>query len=162
MQANLTNTHVIVNALMYNNNLCHNFVLWTCNQFFASPVKFDFCEFSVYFFNGWGSFFSIDRATLEYLPVYHPSQEEVADPDLYAKNVSHQMAHQLGIKVSNFSARQWMEKAAKIDSLWLLVQHHQGSYSRALNNTFEKIVNVFLHRSINWLSDDNACYDALH
>ena len=53
MQANLTNTHVIVNALMYNNNLCHNFVLRTCNRFFASPVKFDFCEFSLYFLNGW-------------------------------------------------------------------------------------------------------------
>ena len=41
------------------------------------------------------------RASLEYLPVYHPSPEEVADPKLYANNVRAVMADALGVPTSD-------------------------------------------------------------
>ena len=41
------------------------------------------------------------RAELEFLPVYHPSPEEIADPKLYASNVRDVMAGALGVPTSD-------------------------------------------------------------
>lgn len=47
------------------------------------------------------SFYS--RCEIEYLPVYVPSEEEIADPNLYAKNVREVMAKALGVPTSEYS-----------------------------------------------------------
>ena len=41
------------------------------------------------------------KAEMEFLPVYHPSQEEVQDPKLYASNVRDVMAAALGVPTSD-------------------------------------------------------------
>lgn len=41
------------------------------------------------------------RAEMEYLPVYHPTTAEIADPKLYASNVRDIMAAALGVPTSN-------------------------------------------------------------
>ncbi len=41
------------------------------------------------------------RAEMEFLPVYHPSEAEAADPKLYADNVRQVMAAALGVPTSN-------------------------------------------------------------
>ena len=43
------------------------------------------------------------RASLELLPVYHPSEEEVADPKLYANNVRNLMAKALEIPTNDLT-----------------------------------------------------------
>ncbi|KAI8128159.1 Lysophosphatidylcholine acyltransferase [Lucilia cuprina] len=47
------------------------------------------------------SFYS--RCEIEYLPVYVPSEEEKADPNLYARNVREVMAKSLGVPTSEYS-----------------------------------------------------------
>ncbi|XP_061386793.1 lysophosphatidylcholine acyltransferase-like [Musca vetustissima] len=47
------------------------------------------------------SFYS--RCEIEFLPVYHPSEEEKANPNLYAKNVREVMAKALGVPTSEYS-----------------------------------------------------------
>ncbi|XP_065364797.1 lysophosphatidylcholine acyltransferase [Calliphora vicina] len=47
------------------------------------------------------SFFN--RCEIEYLPVYVPSEEEKADPNLYARNVREVMAKSLGVPTSEYS-----------------------------------------------------------
>ena len=49
------------------------------------------------------------RVTLKYLPVYYPNQEEKEDSRLYAKNVNHCMAQELGIGVSKYTVKEWLE-----------------------------------------------------
>jgi lysophosphatidylcholine acyltransferase / lyso-PAF acetyltransferase len=44
-----------------------------------------------------------NRMTVEYLPVYHPSDEEKANPDVYAKNVQQWFAKQTSKAVCNIS-----------------------------------------------------------
>ena len=43
----------------------------------------------------------VNRVTVEFLPVYRPSEEETRDPYLYAKNVRQVMADALGIPTSD-------------------------------------------------------------
>ena len=43
------------------------------------------------------------RASLEFLPVYKPSPEEIADPKLYASNVRDVMAKALGVPTNDLS-----------------------------------------------------------
>lgn len=40
---------------------------------------------------------------IEFMPVYHPSEEEKKDPKLYARNVRNLMAQELGIPVSDYT-----------------------------------------------------------
>lgn len=40
---------------------------------------------------------------IEFLPVYHPSEEEKKDPKLYARNVRNLMARELGIPISDYT-----------------------------------------------------------
>ncbi|XP_065084768.1 lysophosphatidylcholine acyltransferase isoform X1 [Ochlerotatus camptorhynchus] len=40
---------------------------------------------------------------IEFMPVYHPSEEEKKDPKLYARNVRNLMARELGIPVSDYT-----------------------------------------------------------
>ncbi|XP_075158908.1 lysophosphatidylcholine acyltransferase [Haematobia irritans] len=47
------------------------------------------------------SFYS--RCEIEFLPVYNPSEEEKANPNLYAKNVREVMAKALGVPTSEYS-----------------------------------------------------------
>ena len=49
------------------------------------------------------------RVTLRYLPVYYPNQEEKEDSRLFAKNVNHYMAKELGIGVSKHTIKEWLE-----------------------------------------------------
>ena len=49
------------------------------------------------------------RVTLRYLPVYYPNQEEKEDSRLFAKNVNHYMAKELGIEVSKHTIKEWLE-----------------------------------------------------
>uniref|UniRef100_A0A1A9WZ91 Phospholipid/glycerol acyltransferase domain-containing protein n=1 Tax=Glossina brevipalpis TaxID=37001 RepID=A0A1A9WZ91_9MUSC len=44
-----------------------------------------------------------NNCEIEYLPVYHPNQEEKADPFLYADNVRAVMAKALGVPTSDYS-----------------------------------------------------------
>lgn len=44
----------------------------------------------------------VNYAELEYLPVYHPSPEEIADPELYAENLRTLMARALGVPKGHF------------------------------------------------------------
>lgn len=43
------------------------------------------------------------RASLEFLPVYQPSPEEIADPKLYASNVRQVMARALNVPTCDLS-----------------------------------------------------------
>lgn len=43
------------------------------------------------------------RVEIEFLPVYHPSEEERNDPALYANNVRHLMAEALGVPVTDYT-----------------------------------------------------------
>ncbi|XP_053682491.1 lysophosphatidylcholine acyltransferase isoform X2 [Sabethes cyaneus] len=40
---------------------------------------------------------------IEFLPVYHPNEEEKRDPKLYARNVRNLMARELGIPISDYT-----------------------------------------------------------
>lgn len=40
---------------------------------------------------------------IEFMPVYHPSEEEKRDPKLYARNVRNLMAQELGIPISDYT-----------------------------------------------------------
>ncbi|KAL9705403.1 hypothetical protein quinque_008921 [Culex quinquefasciatus] len=40
---------------------------------------------------------------IEFMPVYHPSEEEKRDPKLYARNVRNLMARELGIPISDYT-----------------------------------------------------------
>ncbi|XP_029717425.1 lysophosphatidylcholine acyltransferase isoform X1 [Aedes albopictus] len=40
---------------------------------------------------------------IEFLPVYHPNEEEKKDPKLYARNVRNLMARELGIPISDYT-----------------------------------------------------------
>ena len=50
-------------------------------------------------------FIALNRNGVEiiYMPVYHPSDAEKADPDLFAENVRLQMSHVLGQPCTEFS-----------------------------------------------------------
>jgi len=37
--------------------------------------------------------------TIEFLPIYHPSVEEMTNPNLYAENVQKVMASSLGVSI---------------------------------------------------------------
>ena len=43
------------------------------------------------------------RASLEFLPVYQPSQEEISDPQLFAGNVRQVMANALQVPTSELT-----------------------------------------------------------
>ena len=45
-----------------------------------------------------------------YLPVYHPSKEEIANPELYAQNVRKLMAECLGVPTTNHTIADAMDK----------------------------------------------------
>lgn len=40
---------------------------------------------------------------IEFMPVYHPNDEEKKDPKLYARNVRNLMAQELGIPISDYT-----------------------------------------------------------
>ena len=50
------------------------------------------------------------RAEMEFLPPYHPSEDEVRDPKLFAGNVRSVMAKALGIPESDVSFKDAKEK----------------------------------------------------
>ena len=49
------------------------------------------------------------RVTLRYLPAYYPNQDEKEDSRLFAKNVNHYMAKELGIGVSKYTLKEWFK-----------------------------------------------------
>ena len=53
------------------------------------------------------------RAEIEFLPVYHPSTEECADPKLYARNVRQVMASALGVPTSDATFEEAKAKFGK-------------------------------------------------
>lgn len=79
--------------------------------------------------------------TVEYLPVYEPSQEEREDPGLYAENVRRHLAAHLGVECSDHSYedRQLMRAARKlgfseehaaVEFVGLRSRHRQVTYER--------------------------------
>ena len=54
------------------------------------------------------------RAVLEYLPVYTPSQTEIDDPKLFARNVRTVMAQALGVPTSDLTFEEIKEKYGKL------------------------------------------------
>ena len=50
---------------------------------------------------------------LEYLPVYKPSQAEIDDPKLFARNVRDVMARALGVPTSDLTFEEIKEKYGK-------------------------------------------------
>ena len=46
------------------------------------------------------------RASLEFLPVYHPSADEIADPKIYANNVRAIMARALRVPTNDMTFEQ--------------------------------------------------------
>ena len=53
------------------------------------------------------------RATLEFLPVYQPNADEIADPELYANNVRKIMAEALEIPTFDMSFEQVKQTYSK-------------------------------------------------
>ncbi|CAB4066903.1 LPCAT1_2 [Lepeophtheirus salmonis] len=52
----------------------------------------------------------INRVEVEFLPVYHPSQEEKDSAELYAKNVQKIMANKLGIRATDITYSKYYEE----------------------------------------------------
>ena len=54
------------------------------------------------------------RAEVEYLPPYHPNEEERADPKLYAANVHRLFSAALGVPASDISFKEAKERYGRI------------------------------------------------
>jgi len=55
----------------------------------------------------------VNKVEIIYLPVYHPSPEEIADPTLYANNVRNVMARTLHIPTTNHTYLDALERMEK-------------------------------------------------
>eukprot|EP00299_Pterocystis_sp_00344_P017014 c8538_g1_i1.p1 GENE.c8538_g1_i1~~c8538_g1_i1.p1 ORF type:complete len:461 (-),score=85.66 c8538_g1_i1:35-1243(-) len=71
----------------------------------------------------------VNRAEFKFLPVYHPSEEEKKNPELYAENVRVLMASHLGIKVSDASYQDYKDALEKYH------QAHNEERSRKRSQT---------------------------
>ena len=60
-----------------------------------------------------------NRVEVEFLPVYKPNPDEIADPELFAKNVQIEMAKQLQIPATDITYAKYYEEYCRNTNTYL-------------------------------------------
>ena len=81
---------------------------------------------------------------MEYLPVYHPSEEEKKDAMMFANNVRQLMAQELNIPISDWTRENGyiLDRALKHKMNPIVADFNYYTVSKASNMTFKEMTKV--------------------
>ena len=83
---------------------------------------------------------------MEYLPVYHPSEEEKEDAMVFANNVRQLMAQELNIPISDWTRENGyiLDRALKHKMNPIVADFNYYKVSKASNMTYKEMTTVSL------------------
>lgn len=86
----------------------------------------------------------IINVEMEYLPVYHPRQEEMKDAMLYANNVRQLMAQELNIPISDWTRENGfiLDRALKHKMNPIVADFNYYTVSKASNMTYKEMIKI--------------------
>ena len=86
----------------------------------------------------------IINVEMEYLPVYHPSEEEKKDAMMFANNVRQLMAQELNIPISDWTRENGyiLDRALKHKMNPIVADFNYYTVSKASNMTFKEMTKV--------------------
>jgi hypothetical protein len=90
----------------------------------------------IIFFKVIGLFTRIALFVFEFLPVYHPNEEEKDSPELYAKNVQLVMANALGIEATDITYKNYYAEYCAMHNLGT-PRHKKGNSSEQADDLKE-------------------------
>ena len=86
----------------------------------------------------------IINVEMEYLPVYHPSEEEKKNPMVFANNVRQLMAQELNIPISDWTRENGfiLDRALKLKMNPIVADFNYYTVSKASTLTYKEMTKV--------------------